>query len=179
MATAEKATEQLGDEFREVARVLRHQAYGDDATTRAEEAIRQNQPEAGERGSSQREKEMWPYVRRIRTGVEGQGVMLKVMFDNKKPHTIILNTAAARAALDPVWKRKLVMSPDSGESEESLCKYSVPLVDWQGNKHLLKAGGVDYTIYARERKVPPKAAALFPEIEGKASRATRRREWST
>jgi hypothetical protein len=167
--TAEKATEQLGDEFREAARVLRHQAYGDDATTRAEEAMRPNQPEAWECRSGQREKEMWTYVQRIRTGVEGQGVELKVMFDNNTPHTLILNTAAARAALDPMWKRKLVMSPDSGEPEESLCKYFVPLVDWQGNTHLLKAGGVDYTIYAGERKVPPKAATIFPEMEGKAS----------
>jgi hypothetical protein len=63
------------------------------------------------------------------------------------------------------------MSPDSGEPEESLCKYSVPLVDWQGNSHWLKARVVEYTIYAGERKVPSKAAALFSEMEGKAWKA--------
>jgi hypothetical protein len=141
------------------------------ATTRAVKAMRLNQPEAGERRSDTEEKEKWTYVHRIRTGVEGQGIKLKVMFDNNTPHTLILNTVAAKAALDPVWKRKLVMSPDSGEPEESLCRYSVPLMDWQGNTQLLKARGVDYTIYAGERKVPPKAATLFPEMEGKASRA--------
>jgi hypothetical protein len=67
--------------------------------------------------------------------------------------------------------RKLVMSPDSGEPEESLCKYSIPLRDWQGNRQLLKARGVDYTIYVGERKVPPKAATLFLVMEGKASKA--------
>jgi hypothetical protein len=30
--------------------------------------------------------------------------------------------------------------------------------------------GVDYTIYAKERKVPPTAAALFTEMEGRVSR---------
>ncbi len=159
MTAAGEAIEQFGVKFREEARVLRHQAYGDDATTRAEEATRPKQPEAGERRSDRKEKEEWTYVQRIRTGVEGQGVELKVMFDNNTPHTLILHTTAARAALDPVGKRKLVMSPDSGEPEESLCRYSVPLVDWQGNTHLFKARGVDYTIYAGERKVPPKAAA--------------------
>jgi hypothetical protein len=171
MAAAGEVIKQFGVKFRGAARVLRHQAYGDDTTTRAEEAMRPNQPEAGERRSDRKEKEKWTYVQRIRTGVEGQGVELKVMFDNNTPHTLILNTAGGKAALDPVWKRKLVMSPDSGEPEESLCRYSVPLVDWQGNTHLLKARGVDYTIYAGERKVPLKAAALFPEMEGKASRA--------
>ncbi len=121
MAAVGEDTEQFGVRVREATQVLRHQAYGDDATTRAEEAMRPNQPEAGERGSGRKKKEMWTYVQRIRTGVEGQGVELKVMFDNNTPHTLILNTAAARAALNPVWKRKLVMSPDSGEPEESLC----------------------------------------------------------
>jgi hypothetical protein len=39
--------------------------------------------------------------------------------------------------------------------EESSCTYSVPLMDYQGKVHLLKARGVDYTIYAKERRVPP------------------------
>ncbi len=30
---------------------------------------------------------------------------------------------------------------------------------------------MEYTVYARERKVPSKAAALFSEMEGKASKA--------
>jgi hypothetical protein len=93
------------------------------------------------------------------------------MFNNDTPHSLILYTAAARAALVPVWGEKLVMSPDSGEPEESLCKYAVPLVDWKGSKHWLKARGVEYTVYAGKRKVPHGAAALFPEMEGKASKA--------
>jgi hypothetical protein len=63
------------------------------------------------------------------------------------------------------------MSLDSGEVDESSCRYSVPLVDCQGNMHLLKARGVGYTIYAKERKVPPTAATVFTEMEGSASRA--------
>jgi hypothetical protein len=71
MTTAGEATEQFGVKFRGAIQLLRHQAYGNDATTRMEEAIRQNQPEAGERGSDRKEKEKWTYVQRIRTGVEG------------------------------------------------------------------------------------------------------------
>ncbi len=171
VAAMEEAAERSRVDSHRAARVSRRQAYADDTTTRMEEAMRPNQPRAGERESGKKEKERWTYVQKIRTGVEGQGVELKVMFDNDTPHTLILYTAATKAALDPVWEEKLVMSPDSGEPEESLCRYSVLLVDWQGNTRLLKARGVDYTIYARERKVPPKAAALFPEMEGKASRA--------
>jgi hypothetical protein len=171
MAAVGEATERVGVEFHEAARVLRRQAYADDTTTRTQEAARSNQPEAGERRPDRKEEEKWTYVQRIRTGVEGAGTKLKVMFDNNTPHTLILHTAAAKAALDPAGRGKLVMSPDSGEPEESSCRYSVPLVDWQGNVHLLKARGVDYTIYAKERKVPPTAAALFPEMEGRASRA--------
>jgi hypothetical protein len=108
---------------------------------------------------------------RIQTGAEGVGTELKVMFDNNTPHTLILHAAATRAALAPAGREKWVIVPDSGEPEESSCRYSVPLVDWQGNVHLLKARGVDYTIYAKERKVPPMAAAVFTEMEGGASRA--------
>jgi hypothetical protein len=61
------------------------------------------------------------------------------------------------------------MSPDSGGPEES--RYSIPLMDWQGNMQLIKARGVDYTICVQERKVPSEAAALFPEMEGRASKA--------
>jgi len=78
-----------------------------------------------------------------------------------------------------VWGEKLVISPDSGEPEESLCKYAVPLVDWKGSKHWLKARGVEYTVYAGKRKVPHGAAALFPEMEGKASKAHQPQEWWT
>jgi hypothetical protein len=52
-----------------------------------------------------------------------------------------------------------------------LCRYSVPLMDWQGNTQLIKARGVDYRIYAQERKVPSEAVTLFPEMEGRASKA--------
>ncbi len=71
--------------------------------------MRPNQPRAGEPESGEKEKERWTYVQKIWMGVEGQGVELKVMFDNNTPHTLLLYTAAANAALDPVWKGKLVM----------------------------------------------------------------------
>jgi hypothetical protein len=168
VAKVEEAAEQYGADLRGAVGSLRRQAYADDTTTRTEKTRRSDLPETGERGS---EEDKWTYVQKIRTGMEGRGVELKVMFDNNTPHTLILYTAAARAALVPVWKEKLVMSPDSGEPEESLCKYSVPLVDWQGNTHWLKARGVGYTIYAGERKVPSKADALVPEMERKALKA--------
>ncbi len=155
----------------QTARVLRLQAYADDTTLRSRGAPRPNQPEAGERRPGKREKEKWTYVQWIRTGAEGTGTELKVMFDNNTPHTLILHTAAARAALAPKGREGWVMSPDSGEMDESSCRYSVPLVDCHGNVHLLRARGVDYTIYAKERKVPPTAATVFTEMEGEASRA--------
>ncbi len=155
----------------QTARVLRLQAYADDTTLRSQGAPRPNQPEAGERRPGKKEKEKWTYVQRIRTGAEGTGPELKVMFDNDTPHTLILHAAAARAALAPKGRKGWVMSPDSGEMDESSCRYSVPLVDCQGNAHLLRARGVDYTIYAKERKVPPNAATVFTEMEGEASRA--------
>ncbi len=118
-----------------------------------------------------REKEKWTYVQKIRTGAGGTGTELTVLFDSRALHTLILHAAAARAALAPVGQKKWVMSLDSGEVDESSCGYSVPLVDCQGNVHLLKARGVGYTIYTKERKVPPTAAAVFTEMEGSASRA--------
>ncbi len=145
--------------------VLEHRVYADDTTTEAEKA---GQFVTRTHGSGVKG---WTYVQRIRTGVDGQGVELKVMFDNNTPHSLILYTAAARAALVPVWGKKLVISPDSGEPEESLCKYAVPLVSWSGSKHWLKARGVGYKVYAGRKKVPRGAAALFPEMEGKASKA--------
>ncbi len=57
IATAGEAAKQFGVKFREAARFLKHQAYRDDATTRAEKAMRLHQPEAGERGSDREEKE--------------------------------------------------------------------------------------------------------------------------
>ncbi|MFN9905344.1 MAG: hypothetical protein ACK56F_04355, partial [bacterium] len=95
----------------------------------------------------------------------------KVMFDINTPHTLILHAAAARAALPPKGHEEWVMSPDSGEMDESSCGYRVPLAGWRGNIHLLKARGVDYTIYAKERRVPTTAAAVFTEMEGRASKA--------
>ncbi|MFO0007008.1 MAG: hypothetical protein ACK559_38420, partial [bacterium] len=64
-----------------------------------------------------------------------------------------------------------MMSPDSGEMDKSSCGYRVPLAGWRGSKCLLKARGVDYTTYAKERRVPTAAAAVFTEMEGKASKA--------
>ncbi len=150
---------------------MRHQTYADDTTWRSQEAARPNQPEARRRRSDGKKREKWTYVHRIRTGAEGAGTELIVMFDSRATHTLILHTAAARAALAPAGQERWVMSPDSGEMDESSCGYSVPLMDCQGNVRLLKARGVDYTIYIKERKVPPTAAAVFAEMEGSASRA--------
>ena len=93
------------------------------------------------------------------------------MFDSSALHTLILHTAAARAALAPDKQKKWVMSPDSGKMEESSCGYSVPLMDCRGNVHFLKARGVDYTIYSNQREVPPTASAVFTEMQGSASHA--------
>jgi hypothetical protein len=162
-------TKQVRAQTHQAARVWKFRAYGDDTTLRSRRAPRPNQPEAGERRPERKKKKKWTYVQRIRTGAGGTGTELKVMFDDDAPHTLILHTAAARAALAPKGQEKWVISPDSGEMDESSCRYSVPLVDCQGNVHLLKARGVDYTIYAKERKVPLTAATVF--TEGEASRA--------
>jgi hypothetical protein len=165
IARIKGAEGQHGGEPHEVIQNLEQRVYADDTTAKAEKS---GQFETGRHGSGE---EGWTYVQRIRTGVDSQGVELKVMFDNSTPHSLILYTAAARAALVPVWGKKLVISPDSGEPEESLCKYAVPLVSWTGSKHWLKARGVGYTVYAGRKKVPHGAAVLFPEMEGKASKA--------
>ncbi len=132
---------------------------------------RPNQLVTGERRPGKKDKEKWTYIQRIRSGAEGAGTELKVMFDKNTPHTLILHVAAARAALVPRGQEKWVMSPDSGEMDERSCRYSFPLVDCQGNVHLLRARGVDYTIYAKERKVPLTAAMAFTEMKGEASMA--------
>jgi hypothetical protein len=155
----------------QAARVVRLQAYADDTTLRPQGAPKPNLPEAKKRKPRRKEKEKWTYVQRIRTGAEGKGLELRVMFDIDAPHSLILHAAAARAALAPRGGKMWVMSPDSGEMDESSCRYHVPLVDYQGNVHVLRARGVDYTIYTKERKVPPNAATVFAEMEGKASRA--------
>jgi hypothetical protein len=157
-------TKRAGVRPRQAAWVLKLQKYADDTTVRPQRAPRSNQPEAGERESGKTKKEKWTYVQTIRTGTGGAGTGLKVMFDSRAPHTLILHTAAARAALAPVGQRWWVMSPNSGEMDESSCGYSVPLMDCQGNVHFLKARGVDYTIYTKERKVPPTASAVFTEM---------------
>jgi hypothetical protein len=155
----------------QAAGVLKVQKYADDTTVRLQRAPRSSQPEAGERGPGKKEEEEWTYIQTIRTGAGGTGTALKVMFDINTPHTLILHAATARAALSPKGHEKWVMSPDSGEMDESSCGYRVPLAGWRGNTHLLKARGVDYTIYAKERRVPTAAAAVFTEMEGKASKA--------
>ena len=156
---------------RQAAPVVRLQAYADDTTLRPQGAPKPNLPEAEKRKPRRKKKEKWTYVQRIRTGAGGAGMELRVMFDNDTPHTLILHTAAAQAALAPRGGRKWVMSPDIGDMDESSCRYQVPLVDNQGNVQLLKARGVDYTIYTTERKVPPNAATVFTEMEGEALRA--------
>jgi hypothetical protein len=161
----------IRDQPHQAARVLRLQAYADDTTLKPQGAPKPNQPEARIRRPGRKEKEKWTYVQRIRTGAKGTDPELRVMFDNDTPYTLILHAAAAKAALAPRGGKTWVMSPDSGEMEESSCRYSVPLVDYQGDVHLLKARGVDYTIYAKERKVPPNAATVYAEMKGEASRA--------
>jgi hypothetical protein len=154
----------------QAAGVLKVLKYADDTTVRLQGAPRSSRPEAGERGP-QKKEEKWTYIQTIRTGVGGTGTALKVMFDINTPHTLIRHAAAARAALTPKIHKRWVMSPDSGEMDESPCSYRVPLAPWRGSKRLLKARGVDYTIYAKERRVPTAAAAVFTEMEGKASKA--------
>jgi hypothetical protein len=154
----------------QAAGVLKVQKYADDTTVRLQRALRSNQPEAGERGPGKK-KNKWTYIQTIRTGTGGAGTGLKVMFDSYAQHTLILHTAAARAALTPDKQKKWVMSPDSGKMEESSCGYSVPLMDCRGNVHFLKARGVDYTIYSNQREVPPTASAVFTEMQGSASHA--------
>jgi hypothetical protein len=170
-AAARGVTKRGGVRSHQAAWVLRLQKYADDTTLRPRRVPRPNQPEAGERKPGKREKEKWTYIQTVRTGAGGTGTGLKVMFDINTPHTLILHTAAARAALAPAGQEKWVMSPDSGEMDESSCSYHVPLAGWQGNIHLLKARGVDYTIYAKERRVPSTAAAVFTEMEGRVSKA--------
>jgi hypothetical protein len=155
----------------QAAWVLRLQKYADDTTLRPRRVPRPKQLVAGEHRPGKKEKEKWTYIQRIRTGAEGKGPELRVMFDNDTPYTLILHAAAARAAQAPRGGKTWVMSPDSGEMDESSCRYHVPLVGYQGNVHLLRARGVDYTIYAKERKVPPNAATVFAEMKGEASKA--------
>jgi hypothetical protein len=155
----------------QAAGVVKLQRYADDTTVRLRRAPRLHQPEAGECGPGRKEKEKQTYIQTIRTGAGGTGTALKVMFDINTPHTLIRHAAAARAALTPKIHKRWVMSPDSGEMDESPCSYRVPLAPWRGSKRLLKARGVDYTIYAKERRVPTAAAAVFTEMEGKASKA--------
>jgi hypothetical protein len=174
---AEAAAEKLARPNRvqphQAARVVRLQAYADDTTLRPQGAPKPNPPEARKHKPrrKEKEKEKWTYVQRIRTQAEGKSLELRVMFDIDTPHTLISHAAAARAALAPRGGKMWVMSPDSGEMDESSCRYNVPLVDYQGNAHVFRARGVDYTIYTKERNVPPNAATVFTEMEGEASRA--------
>jgi hypothetical protein len=170
-AATEGVIRRVGVRPHRAAEVVKLQRYADDTTVRLRRAPRLHQPEAGERGPGKKEEEKWTYIQTIRTGAGGTGTALKVMFDINTPHTLILHAAAARAALPPKGHEEWVMSPDSGEMDESSCGYRVPLAGWRGNTHLLKARGVDYTIYAKERRVPTAAAAVFTEMEGKASKA--------
>ncbi len=95
--------------------VLKVQKYADDTTVRLQKALRSKRPEAEERGPGKKEKNKWTYIQTIRTGTGGAGTGLKVMFDSRATHTLILHTAAARAALAPSRQEKWVMSPDSGK----------------------------------------------------------------
>jgi hypothetical protein len=172
-AAAEELARPIRVQPRQAARVVRLQAYADDTTLRPQGAPKPNPPEARKHKPRRKEKEKgkWTYVQKIRTRAEGKSLELRVMFDIDTPHSLISHAAAARAALAPRGGKTWVMSPDSGKMDESSCRYNVPLVDYQGNAHVLRARGVDYTIYTKERNVPPNAATVFTEMEGEASRA--------
>ncbi len=46
----------------------------------------------------------------------------------------------------------------------SKCRYTMLLVDSGGHTRLLKARGVEYTVFASPTIVPPNASAVFPEM---------------
>jgi hypothetical protein len=95
---------------------------------------------------------------------------MKVMFDAKLPRTLISYEAASNAALKPSDDEKFVVGA-SIDIDWSECRYTVPLVDSGGHTRLLKARGVEYTVYASAMIVPPNASTVFPEMAGPPSTA--------
>ncbi len=84
VARTEGAAEQRRGEPRGVIQNLEHQAYADDTTIKARGSGALGTREHGS------DEKGWTYVQRIRTGVEGQGVELRVMFNKDTPHSLIL-----------------------------------------------------------------------------------------
>jgi len=102
------------------------------------------------------------FVQTINTGVPGRDLDMKVMFDAKLPRTLICYEAASDAAL------KFVVGADINV-DWSECRFTIPLVDWEGRTRNLKAGGVEYTVYSSATVVPPSASIVFPEMAGPSS----------
>jgi hypothetical protein len=110
------------------------------------------------------------FVQTISTGVPGRDLDLKVMFDAKLPRTLISYGAASDAALKPSGSEKFVVGAHI-DIDWSECRYTVPLVDSGGHTRLLKARGVEYTVYSSPKNVPPNASTVFPEMTGPPSTA--------
>jgi hypothetical protein len=110
------------------------------------------------------------FVQTINTGVPGRDLDLKVMFDANLPRTLISHAAASDAALNPSGSSKFVVGADI-DYDWSECRYTVPLVDSGGRTRLLKARGVEYTVYSGATTVPPNAPMVFPEMAGPPSTA--------
>jgi hypothetical protein len=110
------------------------------------------------------------FVQTISTGVPGRDLDLKVMFDTKLPRTLISYEAASDAALNPSGSEKFVVGAHI-DIDWSECRYTVPLVDSGGHTRLLKARGVEYTVYSSPMIVPPNASTVFPEMAGPPSTA--------
>ncbi len=110
------------------------------------------------------------FVQTISTGVPGRDLDMKVMFDAKLPRMLISYEAASDAALNPFGDSKFVVGADI-DIDWSECRYTVPLVDSGGRTRLLKARGVEYTVYSSDTAVPPNASMVFPEMAGPSSTA--------
>jgi hypothetical protein len=115
-----------------------------------------------------RRKQNETFVQTISTGTPGRDLDMRVMFDSKLPQTLISYEAASDAALNPAGKPKFVVGA-SIDYDWSEHRFAVPMVDCEGRTQLLKARGVDYTLYSGAVTVPPNAATVFPEIAGEAS----------
>jgi hypothetical protein len=106
--------------------------------------------------SSSRKAKKWTCVQRLETGVVGKDTGLKVMFDCGRPDSLILHKTAEKAGLRACGEMKWLLSAAS------------TLYRRAGHKQLIKARGVNYTVYSEARRVPAEAGALFPEMTKKA-----------
>ncbi len=110
------------------------------------------------------------FLQTISTGIPGRYLDMKVMFDAKLPRTLISYEAASDAALNPSGDLKFVAGPDIN-IDWSECRYTLPLVDSGGRTRLLKARGVEYTVYPSATVIPSNAPMVFPEMAGPPSTA--------